>query len=117
MIAEYLKVTPNSAIGKALSYSMKRWKTLSIYTSDGHLEIDNNRLENEMRSPTLGRKNFLFAGSHESAQRIVMVYSLLATCKACAIDPTKWLTDVMEQLPNRTVNNIQDLTPQNYSDL
>jgi hypothetical protein len=90
---------------------------LNVYTTDGRLEIDNNKIENEIRPIALGRKNFLFAGSHESAQRIAMVYSLLATCKACAIDPMKWLTHVMEQLPNRTVNNIEDLLPQKDSDL
>lgn len=117
MIAEYPKVPPKSAIAKALSYSMKRWEQLKVYTTDGRLEIDNNKIENEIRPIALGRKNFLFAGSHESAQRIAMVYSLLATCKAYAVDPIKWLTHVMEELPNRTVNNIADLLPQKSSDM
>jgi len=48
----------------------------------------------------------------ESAQRIAMIYSLLATCKTNEIDPMKWLTHVLEELPNRTVDNIDDLLPQ-----
>ena len=90
---------------------MKRWKELSGYTSDGRLEIDNNKIENEIRPIALGRKNYLFAGSHESAQRIAMIYSLLATCKANGIDPLKWITKVLEEIPNRTVNNLEDLLP------
>ena len=86
---------------------MKRWKELTRFTTDGRLEIDNNKIENQIRPIALGRKNYLFAGSHESAQRIAMIYSLLATCKANDINPAQWITYVLEQLPNRTVNNIE----------
>lgn len=112
MTEQYRMVTPKSPIGKALEYSLKRWKELVLFTSDGQLEIDNNRIENEIRPIALGRKNYLFAGSHESAQRIAMIYSLLASCKTNEIDPMKWLTHVLEELPNRTVNDIEDLLPQ-----
>ena len=115
MTEQYRQVTPKSPIGKALEYSLKRWKELSLFTSDGQLEIDNNRIENEIRPIALGRKNYLFAGSHESAQRIAMIYSLLASCKANEIDPMKWLTKVLEELPNRTVNDIEDVLPQRAS--
>jgi transposase len=111
MIEQYKAVTPKSPIGKALEYSMKRWKELIVYTTDGSLEIDNNKIENEIRPIALGRKNFLFAGSHESAQRIAMIYSLIGTCKANDIDPLKWTTRVLEEIPNRTVNNLEDLLP------
>ena len=33
------------------------------HLNDGMLEIDNNLAENSIRSITLGRKNYLFAGS------------------------------------------------------
>ena len=33
------------------------------------VEIDNNPVENAIRPVALGRKNYLFAGSHEAAQR------------------------------------------------
>jgi hypothetical protein len=41
-----------------------------------------------------------------------MIYSLLASCKINGIDPLKWLTHVLDELPNRAVNNIEDLLPQ-----
>ena len=112
MTEQYRSVTPKSPIGKALEYSLKRWKELTLFTTDGQLEIDNNKIENEIRPIALGRKNYLFAGSHESAQRIAMIYSLLASCKTNGIEPMKWLTRVLEELPNRTVNDIEDLLPQ-----
>gem|GEM_PF-5461622 len=55
---EHPKVTPISPIGKALLYSMKRWKELSAFISDGRLEIDNNKIENTIRPIALGRKTF-----------------------------------------------------------
>jgi hypothetical protein len=111
MTEEYPKVTPKSPIGKALSYSMKRWKELTVFITDGRLEIDNNKIENDIRPIALGRKNYLFAGSHESAQRIAMIYSLLASCKVNNVEPMGWLTHVLEELPKRRVNDIEDLLP------
>lgn len=114
MIQQYPLVTPKSAIGKALEYSMKRWEGLCRYTTDGKLMIDNNLIENAIRPIALGRKNYLFAGSHESAQRIAMIYSLLGTCKAHGVNPQEWLTKVFQEIPHRTVNNLEDLLPQNF---
>jgi hypothetical protein len=51
------------------------------YIVDGRLNIDNNPVENSIRPVVLGRKNYLFVGSHEAAKRSGMLYSLLRTCK------------------------------------
>lgn len=82
---------PKSPIGKALAYSIKRWDKLCRYTLDGMLEIDNNPLENSIRPVALGRKNFLFCGSHDAAQRTAIIYSLLGSCKMHGIDPMSGL--------------------------
>ena len=37
---------------------------------DGRLKLDNNLAENEIRPITLGRKNNLFCGNHESAENM-----------------------------------------------
>jgi transposase len=37
----------------------------------------------------LGRKNWLFARSPEAAQRMAIIYSLVATCKINGINPEK----------------------------
>lgn len=112
MKEEHPKVTPKSPIGKALAYSLKRERELTAFLADGRLEIDNNKIENEIRPIALGRKNYMFAGTHESAQRIAMIYSLLATCKVNGVEPMAWLTHALQELPNRHVNNIEDLLPQ-----
>ena len=69
------KVLPKSAIGAAISYTLSLWPRLIRYLDDGRYEIDNNLIENSIRPVALGRKNYLFAGSHEGARRAAMVYS------------------------------------------
>lgn len=68
-IFEEIKNTlPKSSIGKAMAYTYSRWDALSAYLYDGNLQIDNNLCENALRCVPMGRKNYLFAGSHEAAQ-------------------------------------------------
>jgi transposase len=111
MKAQYREVTPKSAIGKALAYSIERWDRLSLYAGDGMLNIDNNPVENAIRPVAVGRKNYLFAGSHEAAQRSAMLYSLLGTCKMHGIEPFSWLRDVLQKIADHSINKIAELLP------
>ncbi len=62
----------------------------------------------------LGRKNYLFAGSDDSAQRAAIVYSLFATCRLHRINPYDWLTDVFQRIKDQAINKISELLPQNW---
>jgi transposase len=115
MKQQYMEVTPKSAIGKALAYSIERWQRLSIYTKDGMLNIDNNPVENSIRPVAVGRKNYLFAGSHEAAGRSAMLYSLLGTCKMHGIEPYTWLREVLETIADHSINRIQELLPHRFN--
>lgn len=111
----YPEVLPKSSIGKALEYYLKREEKLRKYTQDGRLELDNNLVENSIRPLALGRKNYLFAGSHKGAQRAAMIYSFLGSCQKLGINPKEWLTDVLENISNHPVNRIQQLLPSNWN--
>lgn len=113
----YITSLPKSTIGKALGYSIERWPELMIYASDGKLNIDNNPVENSIRPVAIGRKNYLFAGSHEAAQRSAMLYSFLGTCKLNGINPFIWLQDVLRRISNHPINKIEELLPQNWNPL
>jgi hypothetical protein len=113
MKLQYAEVLHKSIIGEALTYSNKRWNRLMIYTQNGRLNIDNNPVENSIRPVALGRKNYLFARSHEAAKRSVMLYSLLGTCKMHNIEPTTWLKEVLKIIPTHPINKL-DLLPQNW---
>ncbi len=108
---EIYQVLPQSAIGKAMSYTLSLWERLKRYTEDGRFQIDNNLIENSIRPVALGRKNYLFAGSHEAAQQAAMLYSLLATCKINNIEPFAWLKHVLTVIPDYPANRLHELLP------
>ena len=114
MKEQYVQTLPKSAIGKALGYSIERWERLSEYVNDGRLNIDNNPVENSIRPVALGRKNYLFAGSHEAARRSGILYSLLGTCKMHGIEPYTWLKEVLRVIADHPVNRIAELLPHRY---
>lgn len=114
MVEEYPKVLPKSPIGQAIGYCLPRWEKLSIYTTNATLLIDNNPVENAIRPVAVGRKNYLFAGSHPAAQRAAMIYSLFATCRLHHINPYDWLRGVLQRMHLYTTNNIHELLPQNW---
>lgn len=103
--------TPKSPIRTAVNYSLQRWEKLMIYASNGMLEIDNNLVENSIRPVALGKKYYLFAGSHNSAELTAMIYSLLGTCKLKGVEPFQWLKNVFEVLPDWKFNRLEELLP------
>jgi len=111
IVGEYEKVLPKSTIGKAFHYLAARYNKIYEYLQNGRLEIDNNVIENSIRPVALGRKNYLFAGSHAGAQRAAMVYSLLGSCKLQGINPYEYLLDVLQRLPEQPVNRLAELLP------
>ncbi len=111
MLENYKAVLPQSTIGQALHYSLQRWDKLCLYATDGGLQIDNNLVENAIRPVAIGRKNYLFAGSHNGARRAAMLYSFLGTCKINNVNPFDWLRHVLNIIPTHPVNKLQDLLP------
>ena len=83
-----------------------------IYATAGKLNIDNNPVENCIRPVAVGRKNYLYAGSHEAAQRSAMLYSLMGTCKLHEINPFAWFKNVLQIIPSYPINRIKELLPQ-----
>ena len=111
---EIKNTLPKSQIGKAMAYAYARWDALSAYLYDGNLQIDNNLVENAIRPIALGRKNYLFAGSHEAAQRSAMIYSFFAICKKHEVNPFQWIKYTLENIMSINHKNLKDLYPQNF---
>ncbi|MBW6492855.1 MAG: IS66 family transposase [Lentimicrobium sp.] len=105
-------VLPQSPIGKAFDYCANHWTSLQNYLQNGILEIDSNLVENAIRPLALGRKNYLFAGSHDAAKDIAMFYSFFATCTKHDIDPQKWLTYVINNINDTKNSQLKNLLPQ-----
>ena len=106
--------SPKSPLAKAYAYCLNRWDSMLNYLKDGNLQIDNNLVENAIRPLALGRKNYLFAGSHDAAKNIAMYYSFFDTCKKNNVHPQKWLVYVLENINQTTLENLHKLLPQNF---
>jgi len=107
-------VLPQSAIGKAVRYALRRWKYQERYLHDGQVEIDNNLVENAIRIVALGRKNYLFAGSEEGAKWGAMIYTLLGSALNQGHNPLEYLTDILRRLPDTKMSNLTPLLPANW---
>ncbi|HCG3096934.1 TPA: IS66 family transposase [Klebsiella pneumoniae] len=101
----------SSALGKAITYALKRRVTLSRFLEDGALPLDNNRCERAIRPVVMGRSNWLFAGSAAAGERAAKIMSLLETAKMNGLDPHAWLTDVLQRLPGWPEEELDALLP------
>ena len=115
MEVEINKVEPKEPIGKAMGYMLKRKKGLLHYLSNPIFRPDTNLVENAIRPVAVGRKNYLFAGSHNAAQWSAIFYSFFACCKANDIDPYEWLLDVMLRLNDLPIQNLEELLPHKWT--
>lgn len=107
-------VTPQSPLGKAIGYMHSRWENLTRYLIQGFLQIDNNLVENAIRPTVLGRKNYLFSGSHEAAQRSAIFYSFIGSCKMNGINPEEWLADVLDKIKETKTSQLSTLLPNHW---
>lgn len=108
-------VSIKSALAEAIQYSLNRWQSLTRYSEDGRIEIDNNTAERAMRAIVLGRKNYLFAGSDAGGERAANIYSLIGTCLLNGIDPYRYLRELLERIPAHPINRIDELLPWNLT--
>ena len=60
---QYLQMTHNSTIGKALAYNINQEEYLRVFLSDGNAPMDNKYAEQAIRPFTIGRKNFVMIES------------------------------------------------------
>lgn len=77
-------------------------------------QIEAHCRENRIRPVALGRKNYLFAGSHDGAQRAAMIYSFFAMCKTEEVNPKHWLKYVFDNIMETNIQKIEQLLPKNY---
>lgn len=122
VIEERLKVwgqsvLPKSPMAQAIGYAQNQWEALIRYAEDPILAIDNNLAERTIRKVTLGRKNWLFAGSDKGGERAAIHYSLISSCQLCGIDPFFYIKDVLDRINTHPASRIAELLPPNWKPL
>ena len=103
---------PQSAMGKAIDYTLTLWPQLLVYLEDGRIEIDNNPVENAIRPTAVGKKNWLFIGEAEAGERSAIFFTLIEACRSRGIDPQTYLREVLTRLPTMTNRQIKNVTLQ-----
>ncbi len=107
--AKLERLSSKSDTAKAINYTLNQWSALTLYCEDGTLEIDNNIAEYALRCVSLGRKNFLFAGSDSGGERAAAMYALIGTCRLNEIDPRAYLDYVLTHIAGHKINRIGDI--------
>jgi transposase len=103
------------AMKTAIGYALNNWHKFTAFLTHPDLPIDNNPMEQAIRPFTLGRKNWLFAGSPRGASASAFIYSLIETAKANGLEPKRYLTELFERYP-LAINDEQraELLPWNF---
>ena len=104
--------TPASALARACDYALERWSGLCRYCDEGYYEIDNNAVERSIRPITLGRKNWLFVDSDESARDTAIYLTLIGSCNMLGIEPYKYFETILPRLSDgMTTEQLTALLP------
>lgn len=106
---------PKSGLGEALRYLHNQREALGRFLLDGRLKLDNNGAENMLRIVAVGRKNWLFAGSMEGANRAALLYTLARGCKLAGVEPFRYFRDVLLRVATHPASRIAELTPSGWA--
>jgi hypothetical protein len=93
LIAEK-KVEPNSGLGKAIAYSLKRWELLTLFLRKAGAPLDNNSCEQILKRAILHRKNSLFYRTANGAAVGDLYMALIATAKLANAEPFDYLNEL-----------------------
>lgn len=110
------RYSSKGAMKAAIGYALNNWHKFTAFLSHPDLPIDNNPMEQAIRPFTLGRKNWLFAGSPRGADASAFIYSLIETAKANGLEPKRYLQELFERYP-LAINDEQrsELLPWNFT--
>jgi predicted solute-binding protein len=109
---------PKSNLGKAVNYALNEHEALCNYLKDADYRLDNNDMERINRYISLSRKNSLFSGSHEGAERTALIYSLACSCRLHGINSFEYFVSLINKMaglpPNPPKEIIRELLPDRW---
>jgi transposase len=109
------KFLPQSPLGSAVRYAKDQRQFVRRCFDDGATEIDNGRVEREIREPAIGRKNFCFAGSASGADRLAAAYTVVQSARRAGAPVRDYLIDILGRLDRGwPAKRLTDLTPERW---
>ena len=108
-------ILPNSALGKAVHYTLNMWPKLRRCFDYAEVELSNNLAENSMRPVALGRKNWLHVGSAKAGPKVAAILSVVESCRRRGVPVKEYLLAVLPGLDGRKLSEIAQLTPRRWA--
>jgi len=90
------EVEPNSSLGKALTYMLSHWTTLTQFLRIPGAPLENNTAERALKLIIRQRKNSLFYHNDFSAYVGSLLTSLIATCVQAGVNAMAYLVALQE---------------------
>jgi transposase len=112
---EARKVEPNSGLGEAMSYMLRRWERLTLFLRVPRAPLDNNLVERSLKKAILHRKNALFYLSENGARVGDSFMSLIHTAELCGANPFEYLTE-LQRNEGRVRDAPAEWMPWNYQE-
>lgn len=92
---EQKRVEPNSGLGKAINYMLKRWDKLTLFLRVPGAPLENNTCERAIKMAIAHRKNSLFYRSERGALIGDIFMTLINTIRLNGENPYKYLTALL----------------------
>jgi len=108
------QLLPKHPMAEAVSYALSQWEELNVFCSDGAVPIDNNVSEREMKRVVLNRKNSLFVGNARGGRTAAILASLTSSCRRHDLDPQRYLTQLLVNLPAARLNELAAWLPDEW---
>jgi len=93
---EQKNLEPNSGLGQAINYMLKRWDALTRFLTVPGAPLDNNICERALKMAILHRKNSLSYKTQRGAEVGDLYMSLIHTCRLNDINPFDYLRAVQQ---------------------
>lgn len=84
-------VEPNSSLGQAFAYLLKRWETLTQFLRIPGAPLDSNTVERALKLFIRQRRNSLFYATAHGAGVASLLTSLIATCVQAGVNALDYL--------------------------
>jgi hypothetical protein len=107
------EVEPNSGLGRAIKYMLKRWDKLTLFLREPGAPLDNNVAERILKMAIRHRKNSLFYKTGRGAAVGDLFMSIIETCARNGVDAFEYLTALLENV-HRARENPGSWMPWNY---
>lgn len=90
-----------SSIVQAMTYFLRNYEGLILFTQTHDVPIDNNPQERLLRNPVIGRKTWYGTHSKRGAKTASVLFSIIESCKLNQVNPREYLKEIVAQIHSK----------------